>query len=45
METYLRELDVQSGEVELRFTLDKALPPDESDDRERGIIVVSMQVA
>jgi SAM-dependent methyltransferase len=45
METYLRELDVQSGEVELRFTLDKALPPDESDDRERGIIVVSIQVA
>jgi hypothetical protein len=31
--------------VELRFTLDKALAPDEADDRERGIIVVSIEVA
>jgi hypothetical protein len=38
-------LEAESGEVELRFSLDKALPPEESDDRERGIIVVSIQVA
>lgn len=45
MESYRRELDMESGEVELRFTLDKALAPDEADDRERGIIVVSIEVA
>jgi hypothetical protein len=45
MESYRRELDVESGELELRFRLDKALAPDESDDRERGIVVVSIQVA
>ena len=45
MESYVRELEAESGEVELRFSLDKALPPEESDDRERGIIVVSIQVA
>jgi hypothetical protein len=45
MESYLRELESESGEVELRFRLDKALAPEESDDRERGIIVVSIQVA
>jgi hypothetical protein len=45
MESYVRELQSESGELELRFRLDKALPPEESDDRERGIIVVSMQVA
>jgi SAM-dependent methyltransferase len=44
MESYQRKLDMASHEVELRFRLDKVLPPDESDDRERGIIVVSIQV-
>jgi hypothetical protein len=45
MESYVRELQFESGDLELRFRLDKALPPEESDDRERGIIVASMQVA
>jgi hypothetical protein len=31
----------RSSEV-IRFTLDKALPPDDSDPRERGIIVASI---
>jgi SAM-dependent methyltransferase len=44
MESYARELQSESGEVELRFRLDKALAPEESDDRERGIIVASIQV-
>lgn len=45
METYVRELHSESGELELRFSLDKALAPEESDSRERGIIVASIQVA
>jgi tRNA (mo5U34)-methyltransferase len=45
MESYVRELQSESGDLELRFRLDKALPSEESDDRERGIIVASMQVA
>jgi hypothetical protein len=45
MASYQRKLDVASRDVELRFSLDKALAPDESDDRERGIIAVSIQVA
>jgi tRNA (mo5U34)-methyltransferase len=44
MENYVRELEAESGELELRFSLDKALPPEEADDRERGIIVASIQV-
>ena len=45
MESYVRELEAESGELELRFRLDKALAPEESDSRERGIIVASIQVA
>jgi SAM-dependent methyltransferase len=41
--TYVRELAV-AGELEIRFSLDKALPADESDTRERGIIVASIAV-
>ena len=44
MESYVRELKAESGELELHFRLDKALAPEESDDRERGIIVASIQV-
>ena len=32
MESYVRQLEPESAEVELRFSLHKALPPDESDD-------------
>ena len=45
MESYVRELEAESGELDLRFRLDKALAPEESDSRERGIIVASIQVA
>jgi hypothetical protein len=45
MESYVRELEAEGGELELRFSLDKALAPEESDSRERGIIVASIQVA
>ena len=41
--TYVRELSV-SGELEVRFGLDKALPPEAEDSRERGIIVASIAV-
>ena len=41
--TYVRELGA-AGELEIRFRLDKALPPDEDDERERGIIVASIAV-
>ncbi len=41
--SYVRTISV-SGDVEVRFSLDKALPPDESDSRERGIIVASIEV-
>ena len=44
-ESYVRELQSESGELELRFRLDKALAPEDADDRERGIIVTSIQVA
>jgi hypothetical protein len=43
--TYVRELPPVSGELEVRFTLDKALPPEDRDSRERGIIVASIAVA
>ena len=43
---YIRELPPGAGELpgelEIRFSLDKALPPDDSDPRERGIIVASI---
>ena len=45
METYVRELQSDSAELELRFRTDKALAPEESDSRERGIIVASIQLA
>jgi hypothetical protein len=45
MESYVRELQSDNGELELHFRLDRALPPEESDSRERGIIVAAMQVA
>ena len=44
MKSYVRELQSESGPVELRFSLDKALLPEELDSRERGIIVASIQV-
>jgi SAM-dependent methyltransferase len=44
MESYVRELRSENGELELRFRLDKALAPEDADDRERGIIVTSIQV-
>jgi hypothetical protein len=40
---YVRELKA-AGELEIRFRLDKALPPDADDDRERGIIVAAIAV-
>lgn len=45
MESYVRELESESGELELHFSLDKALAPEGSDSRERGIIVASIHVA
>jgi tRNA (mo5U34)-methyltransferase len=45
METYVRDLQSESGTLDLHFRLDKSLPPEASDDRERGIIVASIQVA
>jgi tRNA (mo5U34)-methyltransferase len=42
--TYVRELSPASGEVEVHFTLDKALPPEERDSRERGVIVAAIEV-
>jgi tRNA (mo5U34)-methyltransferase len=43
--TYVRELDLSAGGVELQFRVDKVLEPDDVDDRERGIVVASLQVA
>jgi hypothetical protein len=40
---YVREI-VATGDVEVRFTLDRALPPDENDSRERGIIVAAIAI-
>jgi tRNA (mo5U34)-methyltransferase len=45
METYVRELQSDRGTLDLHFRLDKALPPEDADDRERAIIVASIQVA
>ena len=41
---YVRELAASAGELELLFHLDRALPPEEADSRERGIIVSSIRV-
>jgi len=43
--SYVREIDADGGVVDLRFRVDKTLVPDTTDDRERGIIVASIQVA
>jgi hypothetical protein len=40
--TYVRELDAP-GEVTLEFTLDQALEPEESDSRQRGLIVAAIE--
>jgi hypothetical protein len=45
MESYVREIQSDTGELELRFRVDKVLAPEDADDRERGIIVTSIQVA
>jgi tRNA (mo5U34)-methyltransferase len=42
--TYIRPLDAASEEIELRFQANKSLPPDEDDERERALIVVSIEV-
>ena len=42
--TYVRSLDAATGEVELRFHADKSLPPDADDERQRSLIVVSIEV-
>jgi tRNA (mo5U34)-methyltransferase len=45
MTTFVRILDGAGGpELDLRFSLDRALPSEESDSRERGIIVASIDV-
>ena len=41
---YVREV-AASGEVEVRFQVDKVLPPDEDDARERGVIVAAVSIA
>jgi SAM-dependent methyltransferase len=44
-ETFTRRLDgTARGPLEVRFRLDKALPPDPLDSRERGIIVARIAV-
>jgi tRNA (mo5U34)-methyltransferase len=42
--TYVRTLDTLAPEVDLQFELDRALPPEPSDSRERGLIVASIEV-
>jgi 2-polyprenyl-3-methyl-5-hydroxy-6-metoxy-1,4-benzoquinol methylase len=43
--TYTRSLNGAAGdEIEVRFRLDKALPPEPSDSRERGVIVARIGV-
>jgi SAM-dependent methyltransferase len=43
--TYTRTLDGEGGgELEVRFHLDKVLPPDDVDTRERGVIVAKIGV-
>jgi len=42
--TYTRALGAAGDDIELRFCLDKALPPDAGDTRERGVIVARIGV-
>jgi SAM-dependent methyltransferase len=43
--TFIRTLDcIEPGPLEVRFRLDKALPPDATDSRERGVIVAKIAV-
>jgi hypothetical protein len=42
--SFVREVEAENGELELRFRLDKTLAPNDTDDRERGIVVASIQV-
>jgi hypothetical protein len=44
METYVRELHSDTGTLDLHFRLDKSLPSEATDDRERGIIVASIHL-
>jgi 2-polyprenyl-3-methyl-5-hydroxy-6-metoxy-1,4-benzoquinol methylase len=43
--SYVRELAGEAGDVTVEFTLDGALEPEESDSRQRGIIVAAIEVA
>jgi hypothetical protein len=43
--SYVRDLADAPGEVSLEFALDGALEPEESDSRQRGIIVAAIEVA
>jgi SAM-dependent methyltransferase len=43
--TYVRDLPPVAGKLEVCFTLDKALPPEDRDSRERGIIVAAIAIA
>lgn len=42
--TFVRALVGATGDIDLSFSLDRALAPEESDSRERGIIVASIKV-
>ena len=43
--TFVRTLEgITAPEIDLHFSLDRALPPEAADSRERGIIVNSIQV-
>ena len=42
--TYVRALDTPDKEIDLQFELDRALPPEPSDSRERGVIVRSIEI-
>jgi tRNA (mo5U34)-methyltransferase len=42
--TYVRQFDEKGPEIELQFSLDRALAPEEADSRERGVIVASIEV-
>ena len=45
LELFTRELEgLTEGEIEVRFSLDKALPGDASDSRELGVIVAHIRV-
>ena len=43
--TFVRTLDgIAGSDIEVRFSVDRTLPSEKTDSRERGIIVVSIQV-